>query len=78
MVPECGRGLTVNTDRHQFAQDYVHATNPDTGALVVFVPGEKLPEWAAKTQTIRTSAVLDGLNLVVPANRPGNWPLKDR
>lgn len=44
VVPESGRGLTANTARHRFAQDYVHATNPETGMLVVFVPGEALPD----------------------------------
>lgn len=67
VVPECGRGLTVDTDRYQFAQDYVHATNPESGALVVFVPGEKLPDWAAEVQADRTLAVLGGLNILVPA-----------
>ncbi|MEV7457947.1 hypothetical protein [Pseudarthrobacter oxydans] len=81
VVPECGRGLTVNTDRYRFAQDYVHATNPDTGTLVVFVPGEYLPEWAAEAQARRTSAVLDGLALLGPTDAltdKGKRPVKGR
>jgi len=68
VVSECGRGLTVDIDRYRFAQDYVHATNPETGPLVVFVPGELLPEWAAAAQAGRTSAVLASLNLLGPGD----------
>lgn len=29
---------------------YLNTTNPETGAKVVFVPGEAIPEWAWKIQ----------------------------
>jgi hypothetical protein len=29
----------------RLACGYVHATHPDTGLAVVFVPGEMLPSW---------------------------------
>lgn len=81
VVSESRRGLAVNTARHSFAEDYVHATNPETGAAVVFVPGEALPDWAARAQAERTAAVLAGLNLLGDAQPPepeGKRPVKGR
>jgi hypothetical protein len=80
VVSESGRGLTVNTARHAFAEDYVHAVHPDTGATVVFVPGEALPEWAAQAQAQRTAAVLSGLGLLAnePPEPEGKRPVKGR
>lgn len=38
------------------ARDYVHAKHPDTGADVVFVPGEALPDWATAKPRRRRKA----------------------
>lgn len=80
VVSESGRGLTVNTARHTFAEDYVHAVNPDIGVTVVFVPGEALPEWAAQAQAKHTPAMLAGLGLLgsEPPEPGGKRPVKGR
>jgi hypothetical protein len=31
------------------ARTFIHATHPDTGTAVVFLPGELLPEWVELT-----------------------------
>lgn len=62
--PESGPALSINTNRYRFALDYLHATNPDTGADVVFVPGEALPDWAMAEQAKRENGVLAELNLL--------------
>ena len=42
------RDQAARHDAGMPAPGYVHATDPDHGEPVVFVPGELLPEWAAE------------------------------
>lgn len=34
----------------RIARGYVHTTHPDTGLVVVFVPGEALPAWVTEKE----------------------------
>ncbi|WP_104061122.1 hypothetical protein [Arthrobacter sp. 4R501] len=79
--PESGPALSINTNRYRFALDYLHATNPETRAEVVFVPGEALPDWAMAEQAKRESDTLAELNLLPLDEAPqseGKRPVKGR
>lgn len=65
-VPEAApTGLRTDAGASKTAVDYLHVTHPDTGLEVVFVPGERLPEWAQKIQAQKQAALWD-----TPADKP--------
>lgn len=49
LVPE-GAAERAEDNRDRICRDYLNATHPDTGLAVVFVPGERLPDWALDIQ----------------------------
>ncbi|MDD1477068.1 hypothetical protein [Arthrobacter sp. H16F315] len=79
-VPESGPGLTTTGgNRYATALDYLHATHPETGIEVVFVPGEALPDWAVATQAAKERQTLAKLPGLPPQSEPkGERPVKGR
>lgn len=42
----------VRVKAPRVATGYVHVTNPETGVDVVFVPGERVPDWAPTSDPV--------------------------
>lgn len=79
-VPESGPGITTTRgNRYATALDYLHATHPDTGVDVVFVPGEALPDWATATQAAKERQALVNLpGLLLQSEPISQRPVKGR
>lgn len=62
-------GVRRADTRDRICRDYLNTTHPDTGVAVVFVPGERLPDWALDVQQGRQTAAQPPAPVADPAKR---------